>query len=116
MRLPTITIDPARDRPSRCILAAARMAPLLILTGRSLLELADELGGYDRAARYLTTVATEIGHPIGANVPTGTETSTTLFVAPKGWTDERLRGWAAGHADELQAMFGPATVRSLEES
>ena len=42
--------------------------------------------------------------------------ATTMFLAPKGWTDERLRGWAAGHDDALQEMFGPATVRPMGDA
>ena len=115
MRPPTITIDPERDRPSRCILAAARLAPVLVLTGRSLAELADEVGGHEQAARYLTAVATEIGRPIGANVPTGPDTSRSLFVAPEGWTEARLRGWVAGRHEGIEAAFGPATPLAWED-
>jgi len=32
-----------------------------------------------------------------------------VFVSPRGWTQERLAGWAAGHHAELEAMFGDAT-------
>ena len=89
--------------------------PLVCVTGRFYADLADELGGYDAAARHLLRVATNTARPICVNLPTGAETSTTMFVAPKGWTDERLRGWAAGRHEELERVFGPATVRSLEE-
>ena len=85
---------------------AARMSPLLCVTGRALLDLAAELGGVDAAAAFLLAVAEEVGRPVAANVPTGPDTSSTAFVSPPGWTGERLAGWVAGHHAELAAEFG----------
>ena len=48
--------------------------------------------------------------PIAANLPTATG-STTVFISPKGWGRERLAGWVAGKRDELEKMFGTATIR-----
>jgi hypothetical protein len=106
-----ITIDAARVSPAKAIAAAARATTLVVLTDRAFRELADELGGPDSASRHLLRVATNTGRPIAANLPTGDDTSTTVFIAPKGWTDERLQGWAAGHHDVLEEAFGPATIR-----
>ena len=120
MRTARILSDPARVPPSRALAAAARAAaydggPLVAITGRAYLDLIAELGSDEAAARHLARVATNTARPLCVNLPTGPDTSTTVFVAPKGWTDERLRGWAAGHHAELEAAFGPATVRPLED-
>ena len=78
-------------------------------------ELERELGGPEAVARHLFRVATTTGRPIAANLATGLETSTTVFVSPRGWSEDRLRGWAAGKRDELEAVFGPATVVRMED-
>jgi hypothetical protein len=56
-------------------------------------------------------VATNVNRPIAANLETGDGTSSTVFISPKGWSEERLSGWVAGHHDVLEEAFGPATVR-----
>ena len=108
-----VAIDAATVSQARAIAATARQVPLMVLTGRALADLADladELGGPEAAMRHLTRVATNTGRPIGCNLPTA-EGSSTLFVAPKGWTPERLAGFVAGHHAELEAQLGPATAR-----
>lgn len=115
MNAATLTIDAARVSPSRALARLARAAatsggPLVVITGRAYAELVAELGGPEAAARHLFRVATNTGRPIAVNLPTGPDTSTTVFISPRGWSDERLRGWGAGHHAELEAAFGPATV------
>ena len=119
-RTARVTVDAGAVSVARSLATLARASardggPLVCVTGRAWADLADELGGDEAAVRYLLKVATNTGRPICVNLSTGTETSTTLFVAPKDWTEERLRGWAAGHHEELEAAFGPATVRNLED-
>ncbi len=109
MRTATIAVDAGAVSVARSIAAAARLAPLLVLTHRSLDDLARELGGYDEAARRLLTIATNAGKPIGVNAPTGPDTSRTWFVAPKSWSRERVAGWVAAHHGELERAFGDAT-------
>src|SRR5688572_2600423 len=99
-----LMIDPTTLSAARAVSAAARSAPLLVVTHHAFTDLAHELGGDEQAARHLARVATNTGRPIAANLPTG-EGSTTVFIAPKGWTPERLRGWVAGKHVELEAMF-----------
>ena len=120
MRTATVRVDAERVSVARSIAAMARATardngPLVCISGRALADLADELGGHEAAAKHLYRVATRTGRPIAANVPTGPDTSMTMFIAPRGWTDERLRGWAAGRHAELEAAFGAATVRSMED-
>ncbi len=110
-RTARITIDSATVSPARAIAAAARSAPLLVVSHHAFNDLCAELGGEEPAARHLARVATNTGKPIAANLPTGEGTSTTVFISPKGWTPERLRGWVGGHHAELEAMFGAATIR-----
>ncbi len=104
-----VAVDAGAVSVARSIAAAARLAPLLVLTHRSLADLVRELGGYERAARYLLRTATNAGKPIGVNAPTGPDTSRTWFIPPKGWTQEKAAGWIAAHHAELERAFGDAT-------
>ena len=104
---------------ARSLVALARAAardggPLVCITGRAWRDLADELGGDEAAVRHLLRVATTTGRPLCVNfsIERG---SRTVFVAPRDWSEERLRGWAAGHHEELEAAFGPATPVRLED-
>jgi hypothetical protein len=110
----TVSVDPAAVKPSKAIAAAARMAPLLIVTGRALLDLETELGSWEAAGRYLLTVAENVGKPLGVNAPTATG-SRTMFLAPRSWSPERLKGWVAGHHALLERQFGAATLVPLED-
>ena len=105
----TITVDPRATGLAASIRAAAEVSPLLCLSTRAFGDLAAELGGYSAAAAYLLELAEEIGHPIAVNLVTVDDESSTVFVAPKNWTEERLAGWAAGHHQELEAAFGPVS-------
>ncbi len=109
MRTATIAVDAGAVSVARSIAAAARLAPLLVITHRSLADLADELGGYEQAARRLLTIATNAGKPIGVNAPTGPDSSRTWLVSPKDWTQEKAAGWIAAHHAELERAFGDAT-------
>ena len=119
MRTATVTVDAERVSVARSLAALARASardggPLVCVTGRMFDELAAELGGYDRAARYLVKVATNIGRPLAVNIPT-TDGSRTVVVGPKGWTQERTAGWVAARHEALERQFGAATVRDLED-
>ena len=119
MNAARVTVDADRVSVARSLAALARASardggPLVCATGRAWADLADELGGDDQAVRHLLRVATNTARPICVNLPTP-DGSTTVFIAPRDWSEERLRGWAAGRHEELEAMFGPATLRSMEE-
>src|SRR4051794_10345576 len=96
-----VKLDPTAVPSSRAIRTAAGLAPLFVLTGRALLDLERELGSWDAAGRYLLDVAEEIGRPIGVNAPTPAG-SRTMFITPRSWSPERLRGWVAGHHEVLE--------------
>ena len=116
MRTATVSIDAGAVSPSRALATVARLHDRLVcVTHRAHAELVAELGSDEAAARHLTRVATNTGRPIAVNLPTGPDTSSTLFVSPRGWSRERLAGWAAGHVGELEVAFGPATVRPTED-
>ena len=88
-----VTIDAERVSPSRSLAAAARATayaggPLLVVTNRMFGELERELGGPEAVARHLARVATNTGRPIAVNLATGEDTSTTMFVSPKDWSEE----------------------------
>ena len=120
MRAARILSDPSVVRPSRAIAAMARAGayaggPLVCVTHRAYADLVAELGSDDAAARHLARVATNTGRPLAVNLPTGQDASTTVFIAPRDWTEERLAGWVAGHHEALEAAFGPASVRPVED-
>ena len=84
----------------------------MVMVGEAAYSHVVAVKGSDEAAlRFLLELATRIGRPIGLNASTGEGTSSTLFVPPAGWSEERLQGWVAGHKDELEAELGPATPR-----
>jgi hypothetical protein len=57
----------------------------------------------------------EIEHPIGVNLQGPHGTSQTVVMAPRRWTVERAKGWAAGHHKELERAFGRvASVRPTD--
>lgn len=107
-----VTIDTRQLKPTAVLGRVARAGTAVGLTHRMLRDLEQELGGYKRAVKWLVKLATETGRPITVNLPTGPNTSTTVAIAPKGWTDERLRGYIGGIHEELEATFGPATLRA----
>ena len=101
-----LQVDPAAVSMAAAIRTAAQGAPALVITSRVLSHLAAELGGHEAAARYLFGLAESIGKPVAVNVDTGTETSSTAFIAPRSWTQERLAGWVAARHEELAEQFG----------
>lgn len=109
-----ITVDPRRVSMAASIRAAAEAAPLLVLTGCALGDLAEELGGPEASAGWLAELAQEVGRPLGVNFPTGDGTSSTAFIAPPHWTSARLRGWIAARHAELEREFGPVAKVGAE--
>ena len=104
-----LTVDTDATPATTAIREAAHAAPtLLVLTDRVLTDVAAELGGTDAAVRFLVDLAGEIGRPLGVNVETAADTSSTAFIAPRGWSQERLSGWVAAKHEELVAEFGEA--------
>ena len=101
-----ITADPSAVSMARAIRTAAGAAPLFVLTGRALGDLARELGGMDAASGHLADVAESIGRPVGINLPTGDDSSQTAFLPPRGWSEERLTGWIAAKHREIEDAFG----------
>ncbi len=104
-----MTIDAATVSPSKALAATARRAPLVVVTGRAYGEMVAELGGAEAVIAHLIRVATNIGKPLAVNLPSGPDTSSTIFLGPKGWSDERVAGWIGGHHEALEAAFGDAT-------
>jgi hypothetical protein len=109
-----VTVDSDAVKPSEAIRTAAGLAPLFVLTGRALVDLERELGSWDAAGRFLLDLATELGRPLGINWPTPTG-SRSMFLAPRSWSQDKLRGWVAGHRDELERAFGAATPLDMED-
>ena len=110
----TVTTSPSTVSTSKAIAAAARMAPLLILTARAFNDLAHELGSDKAAMRHLLRVSEDVNKPIGCNFPTP-DGSRTAFIAPRTWSQERLRGWVGAKHLDIADAFGPATPLPLED-
>ena len=106
-------VDPDVVPMAAAIRTAAHAAPMLVIQQGALVELAGELGGMEPATAYLLSLAEELDKPIGVNLETGTDTSSTTFLAPGHWAPARLQGWVAGQHEELTAEFGEvASVRA----
>ena len=104
-----MTIDAATISPSKTLAMTARLAPLVVVTGRAYGEMLAELGDAEAVIAHLIRVATNVGKPLAVNLPSGPDTSSTIFLGPKGWSEERVMGWVAGHREALEAAFGDAT-------
>ncbi len=106
-----VTVDSDAVSVAEAIAEAARHVPFLILTDRLFGDLAHELGGEQEATHHLIRVATNTDKPLAVNVEGLDGASTTAIVSPRGWSQDRLRGWIGGRHEELEALFGAATVR-----
>ena len=106
-----VTVDTDAVSAAETIAVAARSVPFMVISDRLFVELVEELGGEQEATRHLIRVATNTGRPIGVNVEDDDGESTTACIAPEGWTRERLAGWIGGKRDELEALFGEASLR-----
>ena len=108
-RCATVTIDAATVSPSKALAGTARLAPLVVVTDRCYGEMLAELGSDELVIAHLIRVATNADKPIGVNLTSGPNTSTTVFIGPKHWSVERVAGWIGGHHEALEAAFGDAT-------
>jgi len=104
-----VTIDAATVSPAKSLAATARLAPLVVVTDRCYGEMVAELGSDELVITHLIRVATNVDRPIGVNLTSGTDTSTTVFIGPTHWSDERVAGWIGGHREALEQQFGDAT-------
>ena len=100
----TLKVSPLRVTPEH-IKAWMRTAPLMALTHNAMNDLAGALGGTNEALAFLAEQATEHNKPIAVNVQEGDD-SQTVFLSPKGWSEERLKGWVATTKPALEAEFG----------
>ena len=105
----TIRVDPSAVSMARAIRVAAAGTPLLVLTGRAFADLSRELGSMEAGTAYLLEVAESVGRPIGIYFETAADRSTTAFISPPGWSQERLSGRVAAKHQELESEFGPVT-------
>lgn len=88
---------------------AGSSAPLAVLTTAALRHLVHELGSHERAVRFLVRTAERTAKPIAVNFELADGSSRSVFLAPRAWTEERLRGWIAGHREILEREFGQVT-------
>ena len=108
-RCATVTIDAEHVSPSKALGVTARLAPLVVVTDRCYGEMLAEFGSDELVIAHLIRVATNVDRPIGVNLTSGTDTSTTVFIGPKYWSDDRVPGWIGGHREALEQQFGDAT-------
>jgi len=104
-----VQVDAATVSPSRSLAMTARLAPLVVVTDRCYREMVDELGDADAVVRHIARIATDLGKPIGVNLTSGPDASSTVFIGPKHWSDERVAGWIGRHREALERQFGDAT-------
>jgi hypothetical protein len=102
-----VVVDPGEIPPSEALRSLVGCAPLVVISGRAIADLAEELGGYEAAAAHLVGLANETGRPIAVNAELPGGESRTAFLAPAAWSQERLRGWIGGHHAILEEAFGP---------
>ena len=107
-RMP-VTVDSSTVPIATAIRAAAQAAPMLVLTGRAFNDLARELGGIEAAVGELLAIAEANNRPVGVNFETGEDSSSTAFISPRSWSQERLTGWVGAKHQELTQQFGEVT-------
>jgi len=79
----------------------------VVITVRTVQNLSEELGSTDAAFEWLAKLVERHHKPIGVNFPTGPDTSSTVFLTPSIWGQERSEGWVAGAAARLDgSQFG----------
>jgi hypothetical protein len=110
-RTPHLTA-PRVCRADVAALAAACDGPVLVLGAGAWRDLQAECGSVDAVVRWLAALATRHGRPIGVNLPTGPDTSSTVMIPPRDWSRARLAATMAAAQPALERAFGAATERS----
>jgi hypothetical protein len=110
-----VTHDPSAGSIALGLAASAALGVPVVLTDRALRELIRELGDPEQTGRYLFGLATASGKPIAVNVETGPDASRTHVVAPDGWSEDKILGWAGGMRPHLERAFGPVAPPNREE-
>ena len=105
----TVMVDAERVSVAETLRRVAAFSPLLVVKERALRDLAAELGGAEAAAAFLLELAEANNRPIAVNCETGIDRSSTAFIAPRHWSQERLTGWVGGRHVELEGAFGEIT-------
>ena len=108
-----LTVDTECLRPTAVLWSAAEAGTTVGLTHRMLADLEAELGGMEPAVEWLVELATLTGRPVFVNLPNGPDASQTVALAPKGRGEERLAGYVGGMKDELESVYGLATMRRM---
>jgi hypothetical protein len=81
---------------------ALGQVPLVVLSQPAWPQLVAECGSAEKATRWLSRLATRRRRPIGVH-----QDGQTLWLAPDGWSDERLQGYVLAQREPLEAAFGP---------
>ena len=105
----TVTVDADQLSIAAAIRRMADAAPMLVLTGRAFNDLARELGSIEAAVGELLAIAEANNRPVGVNFETGADSSSTAFISPRSWSQERLTGWVGARHEELSEQFGQVT-------
>jgi hypothetical protein len=109
-----VTVDTDAVKPTAVLRTAAEAGTTVGLTHRMLRDLEAELGGMEPALEWLIGLATMTGRPVFVSLPNGPDASQTVALAPKGWGSERLAGYVGGLKDELESVYGPATMQEMK--
>lgn len=90
------------DDHQAVIAAALSSGVPTVLTEAMLRGLIDERGSDEAALAWLVASATAHQVPVGFRVA-----DETVFIAPTGWSSDRLRGWVGVMHEALATEFGP---------
>jgi hypothetical protein len=104
-RMMRMVVD-APGRLADSIRSMLRTDMPVLLTARALATLASETGGYDQAFECVRQMVCEAGRPVMVNFERPGGESSTMFIFPDGWSEERQKGWVGGLHSSLEREFG----------
>ena len=96
---------PIRPGPKNVKAALVAMmkssAPMIVLTENASRALASDFSSTEAATEWIHLLVRDYKKPLGVNLA-----NYTTIISPSGWTAERLRGYVAVHAFEIESNFG----------
>lgn len=104
--IPRISVGPGVSMKRSLKAALAADGPALLITARAYSHVRAECGSDQAAWHWLAQRARYGSRPIFVNVEDPDGTSTTVALAPHGWTPEKLAGYVGGLGEMLEEEFG----------
>ena len=104
---PRLLVGPGVSMKKALQAALAVDGPPFLLTTAAYQQVRAECGGSDEVAwRWLAQRAKYGTRPLLVNIEQPNGESTTVVLAPHGWSQERLAGYAGGLAETLEQELG----------